>query len=218
MISYTITVYQELQEITNLLSAIKKYAHPDEEIVVVQSYREQSEQNSVLFAQIKNVILGYANTYQTFHFQQKFADLKNYVNSLATQSYIINLDADEMITEQTLSLWRSVIQSNQADLYYVPRINTIDNYTLEDIKQYRWNINTHGWINWPDYQPRIFINNKRMQWVGDVHEALTGAQKAMALPANPSLSIIHNKSIVRQREQNSLYEKINKVKNNGSHL
>ena len=217
-ISYTITVYQELQEITELLTAIKKYIQLDEEIVVVQTYRNQTEIKTELFQQIKNVIISYANIYKTFHFQHKFAELKNYVNSLATKNYIINLDADEMITEQTLHLWKSAIQSKKADLYYVPRINIVDSYTLEDMQKYRWNVNSNEWINWPDYQPRIFINDNTLKWAGDVHETVIVAQQAIALPANPSWAMIHHKDILKQREQNSLYEQINKEKENGSHL
>jgi hypothetical protein len=218
MISYTISVYNEIQEISSLLAQLTKIISKEDEIVVVQTYRDQSEVNTELFQQIKNVIISYANIYQTFHFQQKFADLKNYVNSLATKTYIINLDADEMVTEQTLSLWKSAIQSKKADLYYVPRINIVDSYTLEDMQKYRWNVNSNGWINWPDYQPRIFINDNTLKWTGDVHETVIGAQQAIALPANPSWAMIHHKDILKQREQNSLYEQINKEKENGSHL
>jgi hypothetical protein len=218
MISYTISVYNEIQEISSLLAQLTKIISKEDEIVVVQTYRDQSEVNTELFKQIKNVIISYANTYQTFHFQQKFADLKNYVNSLATKTYIINLDADEMVTEQTLSLWKNAIQSQKADLYYVPRINIVDSYTLQDMQKYHWNVNSNGWINWPDYQPRIFINNNNLKWAGDVHETMTGAQQAIVLPANPSWAMIHYKHILRQREQNSLYEQINREKDNESHL
>lgn len=207
-ISYTVSVYNEEKEIEKLLESLNEVKTDNDEIVVVQTYRDFFEIQSNSFIEIQNICKNFADIYETMHFLDKFADLKNYLISLATKDYIFNFDADEFLTIDTLDKWKSVIVNNTSDLYYVPRINTVDNHTIEDIKKYNWSINEYGWINWPDYQPRIFKNNTDIVWSGDVHETIKGYSKVSALPAHPSLAIIHQKTIEKQRSQNNLYETI----------
>lgn len=208
MISYTVTVYNEYFEINRLLQNLKSFINTEDEIVVVQTYSTQEDKEKPWFLKIAEICQQHSSIYRTFHFQNKFSDLKNYTTSLATKSYIINLDADELVSFETIKLWKEIIFQSLSDIYYVPRINTVENYTLKDIKKYNWLINNQQWINWPDYQPRIFKNNKNIQWVGDVHERLEGSDKTVMLPIDPRLAIIHHKDIVRQRQQNLLYETI----------
>lgn len=210
MISYTISVYNELSELSRLLDLIGSIKTKNEEIVILHTYKDESEKQSENFRQIKSISSRYADTYETFHFQNRFADLKNYLNSLANNEYIINFDADEFASTETIKEWKKIIDENDNDLYYVPRVNTVENYTLSDIEKYNWNINANGWINWPDYQPRIFKNNGKIKWSGNVHEHIIGYEKYAALPQHPRLAIIHHKHIERQRQQNLLYEQISK--------
>lgn len=206
-ISYTITVYNELQELEQLLSLLQLSQTNQDEIVVVHTYRDEAEKDSDNFKAITE-LCKHVTTYKNYHFQDKFAELKNYLSSLATKEFIINFDADEFASNDTITIWKKVISDNDNDLYFVPRVNRVRNYTLDDVKQYNWNINQNGWINWPDYQPRIFKNNGKIKWQGDVHEQLVGQENSAALPADPRFAIIHNKDIDRQRKQNQLYESI----------
>lgn len=208
MISFTISVYNEYIELQNLLEIVKSAQTPQDEIVILHTYKNEDEKTSDLFQQIERLSKKYANTYKNFHFQNRFAEMKNSLNSLATKEYIFNFDADEFASLDTINLWKNIVNNNDNDLYYVPRINTVSNYTLEDIKKYGWNINQKGWINWPDYQPRIYQNNGKIKWVGDVHEYLEGFVNRTVLPQDPRLAIIHSKDIERQREQNEFYENI----------
>lgn len=207
-ISYTITVYNEISEFNKLIDTLNSFKSVHDEIIVLHTFKNDNELSSSIFKDIKNKAMSIADIYDNFYFQNKFADLKNTLNSLATKDYIFNFDADELCSPDTLSLWKNIISQSNNDLYYVPRINTISDYTIEDINKYKWNINTNGWINWPDYQPRIFKNNNQIQWVGNVHESIVGYKNAVALPADPKFAIIHHKSIQRQRQQNALYETI----------
>ena len=208
-ISYVITVWNEQIELNRLLNTIKgSIDYHKDELVVVHTYRETKEKESYTFKTIATMCTGYIMKYENFHFQNKFADLKNFANNLATKQYIINFDADEFISAETLSLWKNILTQSTNDLLYVPRVNIVSDYTQQDVKQYNWQINERDWINWPDYQPRIFKNNKIIHWSGNLHEQITGAQKAAALPQEPSLAIIHHKTIDKQRQQNELYSKI----------
>ena len=207
-ISFTISVYNELEELDRLLQLLKSVQTVKDEIVIVHTYREEQEKETSNFKKIENLSQSYCNTYKNFHFQDKFADLKNYLNSLATKDYIINFDADEFASIDTINIWKRIIEENHGDMYAIPRINTVEDLTKEDIKKYQWNVNTNGWINWPDYQPRIFKNTGEIKWSGDVHEQLTGYKRASGLPEDPRFAIIHRKHIDRQRKQNELYENI----------
>lgn len=210
-ISFTITVYNEYTEFQKLSQILKDAKSYDDELIVLHTFKHDAEQDTDNFQAIKNIALNLSDTYENFHFQNKFADLKNHLNQLATKDYIFNFDADELCSIDTIIQWKQIVLNHpQYDLYYVPRINTVSNYTIEDIQKYQWNINSHGWINWPDYQPRVFCNNNSIKWQGNVHEAIIGYKNAVALPAEPNLAIIHHKTIERQREQNSLYETINR--------
>lgn len=207
-VSYTISVYNEIVEIEKLLSFLSTEVRSEDEIVVLHTYKDLEETNTVWFRQITNICKQYCHTYQNFHFQNKFFAMKNYLNSLASKDFIINLDADEILSSGTASMWTDIIENHSFDLYFVPRINIVDNYTQNDIQKYSWTINDKGWINWPDYQPRIYKNHCNIEWHGDVHEQLQNHKQAVALPDQPFLAIIHHKSIEKQRQQNALYNSI----------
>tara|TARA_B100001778_G_scaffold15636_1_gene11937 strand:+ start:8299 stop:8934 length:636 start_codon:yes stop_codon:yes gene_type:complete len=206
-ISYTITVYNELEELEQLLSLLSLCKTNHDEIVIVHTYKDEEEKQTENFKAIEE-LCKHIDIYKNYHFQNKFAELKNYLNSFATKEFIINFDADEFASADTVKLWKQVISENNHDLYLVPRVNKVRDYTLDDVKKYNWQINGNGWINWPDYQPRIFKNNGKIKWEGNVHEQLTGQENTGALPADPRFAIIHNKDIDRQRKQNELYENI----------
>ena len=40
------------------------------------------------------------------------------------------------------------------------------------IKCAGWNVNDKGWVNWPDYQWRIWKNKPKIKWKNKVHEVL----------------------------------------------
>ena len=65
-------------------------------------------------------------------------------------------------------------------------------------------------IMWPDFQMRLYKNNKKIRWVNAVHEVLSGHQSIGALPPDPLYALRHFKDIKRQEQQNELYDKIQK--------
>ena len=210
MISYCTIVYNEIDEIQRLLSFLSTNLNKDDEIVVVQSYKYDDEQISEIFRDIASIIAQFTQSYFTFKFQNNFSDMKNFMNQKATKNYIFNLDADEIISVNTLNSIRNVIINNNIDLYYLPRINTVLNYTDADINMYSWRVNENKWINWPDYQPRIYKNNGLIRWAGAVHEQIMGHSTHAFIDADPNYAIIHTKTIEKQRQQNHLYSQINR--------
>lgn len=214
MISYCITVYKEKECIKNLLDRISSCKAENEEVVVVQTYRDISEKSEDFFIEIQQLVNSYPGvSYHTYHFQNNFADLKNYLNSFANKSYIFNLDADEDYPSDGFPLIRELLQKQpNYDLFHLPRINTVSGLTDDDIKQWNWRVDEKGWINWPDYQPRLFKNSPQIKWHGGVHEQISGYTNMAALEPISNIAIIHKKDIQRQREQNKLYDNIVAVK------
>jgi len=214
MISYCITVYNEIDYLTNLLNKVHDCKTNDEEVIVVQTYKNIKEKTEPFFLDLKNLIKSYPNiSYHTYHFDNDFSDLKNYLNSFANRPYIFNLDADEDFPSEGFVLIRQLINNRpEYDLFFLPRINTVEGHTIEDIKQYNWVVNDKGWINWPDFQPRLYKNSPSIKWQGKIHESIVGHSKLGAVEPIADAAIIHRKDIDRQRKQNALYDHISSTK------
>ena len=68
-----------------------------------------------------------------------------------------------------------IIEMNpENDVFLVPRVNTVEGLTDDHIKKWGWNVNEDGWVNWPDYQWRVWKNTPTIKWVNKVHERLHG--------------------------------------------
>ena len=59
--------------------------------------------------------------------------------------------------------------------------------------------------NFPDYQQRIYKNDKNIKWINKVHEILQGFDKFGTLPPDDPYCLIHAKDIKRQEKQNNYY-------------
>jgi hypothetical protein len=91
------------------------------------------------------------------------------------------------------------------DVLLVPRINTVEGLTQEHIQKWRWNVNDKGWINFPDYQWRIYRNDGKIKWKNKVHEVLEGYNNLSQLPLEEEYCLFHQKTIERQEKQNEYY-------------
>ena len=203
-ISYGLTVCNEHEEIKNLIEYLSPRIDEEDEIIIVYDQnRVTPEVMSVLEANIDKVI------FYPFNFQQNFLENKNFMNSRCTGDYIFQIDADE-IPEETLVLnLKAVLENNPVDLLITPRKNLVPGLTQEHIKQWGWQVTDKGWVNWPDAQKRIYRNDPSIQWSGhQVHGMVTGYKSYAALPMEEKWSIIHNKTITRQEQQNERYSKI----------
>jgi hypothetical protein len=100
-----------------------------------------------------------------------------------------------------------VLENNSSvDLYAVPRVNTVEGLTPQHIQKWGWNVNAEGWVNWPDWQMRIYKNTPQIKWVNKVHEVLQGFKQYAALPMEEEYSLYHPKTIERQERQNNFYD------------
>ena len=105
-----------------------------------------------------------------------------------------------------------VIKMNDSvDVFWVPRINKVNGLTEEHIQKWGWRVNDKGWVNWPDFQWRIWKNHPKIKWVNKVHEVLEGFKKYALLPQQEELSLYHPKDILRQVKQNDYYDSLGEI-------
>ena len=141
------------------------------------------------------------------NFKGHFADWKNLLTKLCNGDYIFQIDADEYPHNSLIENLPAILKSNpDNEVYLVPRVNTVDGLTEEHIQKWGWNINEKGYVNWPDYQWRIWKNIPEIKWVNKVHEKLEGFLQYSPLPSQEELALYHPKDIKRQEKQNNYYE------------
>jgi hypothetical protein len=203
-ISYGLTVCNEHEELQNLIEYLVKRIDGEDEIVVVY------DQNRVT-PEVLKVIEDYKEeaTAYPFNFQQNFLENKNFMNSKCTGDYIFQIDADEIPESFLVENLKAILEDNPVDLLITPRKNLVAGLTPEHIQKWGWNVNEQGWVNWPDAQKRVYKNTPEIKWSGhQVHGMVDGYKTFAALPFTEEWSIIHNKTIDRQENQNERYTKI----------
>jgi hypothetical protein len=204
-ISYGLTVCNEHNELNNLLNYLSTRIDDEDEIIVV--YDQNRVTDDVM--DILNSFTRKNYNFYPFNFQQNFLENKNYMNSKCTGDYIFQIDADEIPEEFLLENIKIVLEDNPVDLLITPRKNVVPGLTQEHIDRWRWNVNENGWVNWPDSQKRIYKNDSNIQWKGhQIHGMVEGYKSYATLPLGEEWSIIHNKTIDRQEQQNDRYTKI----------
>ena len=193
-ISYAITVCNESKELYSLIAFLIKVKDTDDEInILVDSLHSTSAVKSVLNHFKEYIVInerefcGNFSAHRNFHINKCFGD------------YIFVIDADEMPKEKLIKNIKSIINDSNADIIMIPRINIHPGMTDEWILKHKFNTNELGWINWPDYQGRIFKNDPTtIHYNNELHEMVSGAKKPIVLQPDQSLAIWHIKSIDKQ--------------------
>ncbi len=202
-ISYAITVCNEIVEIQNLIPFLLENKQPEDEIVVLYDSIGGTEPVEE-FLRAKSVNAEF--NWHKGEFNNHFADWKNKLTSLCSGDYIFQIDADELPHKYLLQYLSKIIEYNpDNEVYLIPRVNTVDGLTNEHIQKWGWQVNEKGWVNYPDYQWRLWKNKPEIKWKNKVHEVLEGYKTFSALPAEPEFSLNHPKSIDRQERQNAYY-------------
>lgn len=205
-ISFAITVSKELDEIKQLVPFLLKNKRPQDEIVIL--FDQKNGNQDVLDFLLPYNKLPNVQTWRGLDFDYNFADWKNKLNSYCVGDYIFQLDADEMISEYMVKNVNEIISMNEeVELFFLPRINTVDGITQDHIDKWSWRVDDLGRINFPDFQGRIY--KKGMEWQGRVHERIVGVKYYSLLPSDEeSYCIKHYKNITKQEQQNNLYSRL----------
>jgi glycosyltransferase involved in cell wall biosynthesis len=180
----------------------------------------------------------------SFPLNNDFATFKNNLKNHASGIFIFNIDADEYPHPELVENIRELLEVNkETDVFFVPRINTVDGLTQSHVDKWGWKIdriqnhisekeldsNTDEYlflksnnciisdengmvkyytpiINFPDVQTRIYRRTSEIQWVGNVHERISGYNTISVLPYEERYCLYHPKGIERQERQNEFYE------------
>jgi len=199
-ISYAITVCNELEETKRLIPFLLEHKRPEDEIVVLWD-----ENGDLKVWEYVISIPGPRHFRDCFN--KDFAEWKNKLSLVCNGDYIFQIDADEIPHVNLIEQLPALLQDNQAvDMIRVPRVNTVEGLTPGHIAKWRWNVNEKGWVNWADWQMRVYKNNGTVKWKNKVHEVLEGFKVHGMLPAEEEWALYHPKTIERQERQNNLYE------------
>ena len=204
-ISYGITVHNEAEEINKLLDVLYNNIDDEDEIVICvdgddDAVRFELDVYSKKFYDKNRVMKVYQRK-----LDGDFAAHKNSVIENSTGDYVFHIDADEYPNEILLQQLKEILTINDVDLIWIPRVNTVDGMTEDDIRKWGWRVTEKGWVNYPDYQSRVFRNHKDIRWTRPLHEHIVGVKTYSHLPPHEELSLYHPKTIEKQTQQNMFY-------------
>lgn len=207
MISFAITVKDEIEEIKRLLLILLDKKNQEDEIVILVDEPKTTLDIKLLLNGLKMSqygLLGVDSIHVYYEeFKNDFAAWKNKLTTLCKGDYIFQIDADESPCESLLNFLPDLIKMN-IDVYFLPRENTVEGLTENHIKKWGWRVDDKGWVNWPDRQGRLYKNIPQIKWESKVHERLTGYKTFVNIDQQ-ELRLIHPKSIQRQERQNDYY-------------
>jgi len=201
-ISYAITVCNELEEIKRLVSFLLSNKRKEDEIIILFDDKGTEE--------VWNYLIQVEGDIALLHkaqFKNDFSEWKNKLSKLCSGDYIFQIDADEIPNLTLIEHLPEILEMNQGiDVLLVPRVNTVEGLTQEHIQKWGWVVDNQGWVNYPDFQWRIYKNTPDIKWINKVHERLIGYKTISNLPQMEACSLYHPKTIERQEKQNDYYE------------
>ena len=204
-ISYSILTHNETDSLSELIQFLVKHKDEEDEIVILDDYSDDEKTKEIL----DTMCSIYEIKFEQRHLQKDYGLQKNALIRMCKGEYIINIDADELPNKWLMKNIKEILEANSSiDLYWVPRVNTVEGITQEHINNWGWNVNEKGWVNFPDYQGRIWRNRQNIRWKNAVHEVLEGYTEHTFLPQEEEFCFYHPKDIDRQEKQNDFYSKI----------
>ena len=206
-ISYSMLTHNETDSLLKLIEFLIKHKDEEDEIVILDDFSDNEKTKEIL----DSMCSIHEIKFEQRHLLKDYGSQKNHLNRMCGGDYIFNLDADELPNEWLIKNIKSILESNPTiDLFWIPRVNTVEGLTLQHVREWGWKVNDKEWVNFPDYQGRIWRNRPNIMWKNKVHEVLTGYKEHTYLPAEEQFCFYHPKTIDRQEQQNDLYEGIQK--------
>lgn len=144
-ISYLITVCDESEELQRLL--YKLLLKDNDEVVIVYDSNRVTSKVLDVIDKYKSIQQGRCSS-NSFDFKGDFSEYKNFGKSLCKNDWVLQIDADEYLSDDLMENLSEIIESNSEDLelIYIPRINTVDGITSEHLKRWGWYISSDDLI------------------------------------------------------------------------
>lgn len=195
-ISFAITTHNEFIQLKKSIDIIERFKDDSDELLFLDDFSDNDKTLKLLESR---------NTFKR-KFKKDYSDHKNYLNSLCSCDYILQLDGDEILSQKLIANVKNIIKDNlDIDLFYIPRANYVQGINKNYLKRWNWKIDNKKRINYPDFQGRLFKNNEKLYWHRSVHERITGNKNFSKLPLDNDLDIIHEKHIQKQIANNNFY-------------
>lgn len=137
-ITYCITVCTELEDITKLINHLHPLIYDDDNILI--QYDEGG---------VSDEVMEYLHVIDKMHdditvigypLNDNFGKFKSNLSNYAKGDYILSIDADEIPNSTMIRSLAAVLENNNVDLIFVPRINTVDGLTQQDAQKWGWKI------------------------------------------------------------------------------
>tara|TARA_R110001592_G_scaffold150947_3_gene377051 strand:+ start:2297 stop:2953 length:657 start_codon:yes stop_codon:yes gene_type:complete len=207
-ISYGITVHNEADELNKLLDVLLDNIDDEDEVVICVDGEDDAVRFELdIYSKVFNDSNKFIKIYQR-KLDGDFSAQKNSVIENSTGDYIFHIDADEYPNEILIQQLKQIIEMNEGiDLIWIPRVNTIEGMEQKHINRWGWQISEKRWVNYPDYQARVFRRDKSIRWTRPLHEYIEGCKTYSHLPPQEELSLYHPKTIEKQEKQNMFYNK-----------
>lgn len=106
-----------------------------------------------------------------------FGSIRTLTARLARQEWILGLDADEIVLEEDLYKFRALVESEDVDIWGLPRKRWAD---LGMTEQQEEDV-------YPDWQYRFFRNKPELRYVRRVHEIIEGSDKRKEAEDGPCI-------------------------------
>lgn len=200
-ISFAVTVCDEIEELKVLIPFLEKWKRKRDEIVI--QYDSQS---------VTDEVMAYLDIlpHKTIGFPHggDFSNFKNNLKRICNGHYIFQIDADEIPNVLLMQNIHDIISQENVDVFYIPRVNTVKGIKQHHIDKWGWKMNDRGWINFPDYQGRIYRRHENIEWIYKIREQIIGFKTFTTIPGYEELALYHHKKIDRQEKQNKFYKRI----------
>jgi glycosyltransferase involved in cell wall biosynthesis len=213
-ISYLVTTKNGTNQLKDLLELIRNYMVGNE-CVVLDDYSDNEETLKILdhYSQYTNFFI------HKHALDNHYSNHKNFGKTKCNGKYIFQIDDDELPNETLLDNLKDIIDANPSvECFLVPRLNNFIGVTEAHASQWGWRLTYNPrpsindkamgpFVNWPDYQFRIFKNLPHLRWERPLHEKVEGAMVITKLPEEVELSLLHTKTIEKQVQTNLRYNR-----------
>ena len=188
-ISFDLRSYDEMHGITlcsivlneeeNIVEFIEHHKPYVRDIVIIDG---GSKDNTM------ELSVDYANVLKKISFTGHYGNQKNRAIEQAVTDWVLFVDADERMNEQSLKSLQGLIDQDEFDSYAFPRKNFVDDVYDEE--------------HYPDFQIRLF--RAYCRYVRPVHEELVGFHNRKEL--GDDMAMIHSKKSDRHNNRNKAYD------------
>lgn len=195
-ITYSIQVCNESRELFSLLNFLVKTIDYVDNIHVIVDTPHKTEKVQKVLDYFKDKITVFERAFDTFYKNS------SYHKEVATGDYVFAIDADEMPQEMLIKTIKQIIATTKGEVIFVPRINIHPGMTQEFLhKCKQFKVNEMGWINWPDFQGRLYKRADHIKWTDEIHTKLHGSDNAIGIQPIPQLALWHIKSMEKQQSR-----------------